>query len=136
MGATNLFPLLCSCVLPLIGSDTKIDDTEIILDKVLFCGDSEVRCETMGLKAGAPSSARASLIFFLPVVHHISLSLSLPPLIATFHSPLPLTVSVGPTRPLYSPEATISNVFTHNVCLPNIVDEGTNGWMVGWSRSL
>ena len=60
MGATNLFPSLCPCVLPLIGSDTKIDDTEIILDKVLFCGDSEVRCETMGLKAGASSSARTS----------------------------------------------------------------------------
>ena len=34
MGATNLFPSLCPCVLPLIGSDTKIDDTEIILDEV------------------------------------------------------------------------------------------------------
>ena len=28
---------------------------------------------------------------------------------------------------LYSPEATISNVFTHNVCLPNIVDERMDG---------
>ena len=83
----------------------------------------------MGLKAGASCAHLSSFS-----AHASSSDLPLfSPLIATFLSPF---LSLPPFLPssvqLYSPEATISNVFTHNVCLPNIVDER----MDGWSRSL
>ena len=49
---------------------------------------------------------------------------------------IPFSFSLPLSVQLYSPEATISNVFTHNVCLPNIVDEGKGGWLDGRDHSV
>ena len=67
------------------------------------------------------------------MVHHLSL------LSVDRDIPFSFSLPLRSSCIQYSPEATISNVFTHNVCLPNIVDERTSdgmGWMDGRSRSL